>query len=239
MNALPIFQKAEAYLNIQLTHSGPGGTPQPVGPFVTISRESGTDGTALARALAERLPAGDGHPWAVYSGNLIEEMLRTNNLPPHLARYLPEDRISEVDASVGEVVGLHPNLWMLVAKTNELVRQLARSGHAILLGRGANFATHDLPHGIHLRLVARPAFRDAHAAQALGIGLAEATARNAERDAARQRYVRANFNANIADPTAYDLVINVAQVPFAAMIDLVVNYVTTHELQRRATAATP
>lgn len=238
MNALPIFQKAEAYLNIQLTHSGPGGAPQPVGPFVTISRESGTDGTALARALAERLPAGEGHPWEVYSGNLIEEMLRTNNLPPQLARFLPEDRISEVDASVGEVVGLHPNLWMLVAKTNDLVRRLARSGHAILLGRGANFATLDLPHGIHLRLVARPAFRDAHAARALGISLAEATARNAERDAARQRYVRATFNANIADPTAYDLVINVAQVPFAAMVDLVVNYVAAHECHLHpATAA--
>jgi hypothetical protein len=237
MNTLPFFQKAEAYLNIQLTHSGPGGFPQPVGPFVTLSRESGTDGSALARALADRLPAGEGHPWAVYSGNLIEEMLRNNNLPPHLARYLPEDRISELEASVGEVVGLHPSLWMLVAKTNELMRQLARSGHAILLGRGANFATLDLPHGIHVRLVARPAFRDTHAARTLGISLGEATARNAERDAARQRYVRATFSANLADPTAYDLVINAAQVPFAAMVDLVVNYVAAHERHLRAAAA--
>jgi cytidylate kinase len=237
MNTLPIFQKAEAYLNIQLTRSGPGGLPQPVGPFVTLSRESGTDGSALARALADRLPAGEGHPWSVYSGNLIEEMLRNNNLPPHLARYLPEDRISELEASVGEVVGLHPSLWMLVAKTNELMRQLARSGHAILLGRGANFATLDLPHGIHVRLVARPAFRDAHAARTLGISLGEATARNAERDAARQRYVRATFSANLADPTAYDLVINAAQVPFAAMVDLVVNYVAAHERHLRAAAA--
>lgn len=238
MNALPIFQKAEAYLHIHLTHSGPGGAPQPVGPFVTLSRESGTDGAALARALAERLPAGDGHPWAVYSGNLIEEMLRNNHLPPHLARYLPEDRISELEASVGEVVGLHPSLWMLVAKTNELMRQLARSGHAILLGRGANFATLDLPHGIHVRLVARPAYRDAHAARALGISLGAATARNAERDAARQRYVRATFSANIADPTAYDLVINVAQVPFAVMVEMVVNYVAAHEHHLHAAVGT-
>lgn len=229
MNALPIFQKAEAYVNIHLTRTGPGGTPHNVGPFITISRESGTDGTALARALATRLPAGDERPWEVYSGNLIEEMLRTNNLPPHLARFLPEDRVSEVDASVGEVVGLHPNLWMLVAKTNELIRQLARGGHAILLGRGAAFATADLPHGVHVRLVASPAFRDAHAARSLSINVAEAAARNAQRDAARQRYVRATFNANIADPTAYDFVINVAQVPFDLMVDLIASYVAAHE----------
>lgn len=228
MNPLPSFQKATAYLNIQLTHSGPGGIAHPASPFLTISRESGTDGSALARALAQRLPSDDDHPWSVYSANLIEEMLRTNHLPPHLARFLPEDRISEVDASVGEVVGLHPNLWMLVSKTNELIHALARGGHAIILGRGANFATHDLPNGIHLRLVAPPAYRDAHAARQLGIAVGQASARNAQRDAARQRYVRATFSANIADPTAYDLVINVAQVPFNVIVDLVVNYVAAH-----------
>lgn len=225
MNALPLFQKTESYLNIQLTRSGPGGTAHAAGPFVTISRESGTDGQALARALAARLPAEEGRPWEVYSGNLIAEMLRTNDLPPHLARFLPEDRVSEIDASVGEVVGLHPNLWMLVEKTNELMRRLARGGHAILLGRGANFATADLPNGVHVRLVASPAHRDTHAARSLAIDLAEAAARNAQRDAARQRYVRATFNANIADPTAYDLVVNVAQMSFDVLVDLVTHYV--------------
>ena len=237
MNALPLFQKAEAYLNIHLTHTGPGGTPHPAGPFVTVSRESGTQGTAFAEALAKRLPADEEHPWTVYSGNLIGEMLRTNNLPPHLARFLPEDKISEVDASVGEVVGLHPNLWMLVAKTNELIRRLARGGHAILLGRGANFATQDLPHGVHLRLVAPPAYRDARAARQLKIELAKASARNAQRDAARQRYVRATFSANVADPTAYDLVINVAQVPFDVMLDLVVDYIGAHARNHAALTA--
>jgi cytidylate kinase len=237
MNALPIFQKAESYLNIQLTRTGPGGTAHPAGPFVTISRESGTGGHALARALAARLPAGDHHPWTVYSGNLIEEMLRTNDLPPHLARFLPEDRVSEVDASVGEVVGLHPNLWMLVRKTNDLIRQLARGGHAILLGRGANFATQDLPGGVHLRLVARPDYRDACVARQRSIAVAEAAAWNAGRDAARQRFVRATFSANAADPAAYDLVINVAQIPFDLIVDLVAN--TVAALHHRAAASAP
>lgn len=228
MNALPVFQKAEAYLNIHLTHTGPGGTPAPTAPFITLSRESGTNGTALARALAARLPHGDDPPWTVYSANLIEEMLRSNNLPPHLARFLPEDKVSELDASVGEVVGLHPNLWMLVAKINELMRQIARGGHAVIMGRGANFATRDLPNGIHLRLVAPAAYRDAHAARELGVDLGQASARNAQRDAARQRYVRSNFSAHIADPTAYDLVFNVAQVPFEVMVELVPHYVAAH-----------
>lgn len=228
MNPLPVFQKAESYLNIQLTHAGTGGSAHPTGPFITLSRESGTGGSVLARELAARLPAEEGHHWEVYSGNLIEEMLRTNNLPAHLARFLPEDKVSELDASVGEMVGLHPNLWTLVAKTNELMRRLARSGHAILLGRGANFATRDLPHGIHLRLVAPPGYRDARVARLLKMDIGEAAAWNAGRDAARMRYVRATFNAALADPAAYDLVFNVAQVPFDTMVSLILHYAEAH-----------
>lgn len=226
MTALPSgFQHAAAYLNIHLTHSGPGVHPHPLGPFVTISRESGLGGNAFAEVLAPRLPPGNDHPWSVYSANLIDEMLRTNRLPAHLARFLPEDRVSEFNATIGEVVGLHPSLWMLVSKTNEMIRGIARGGHAILLGRGANFATADLPGGVHVRLVAREAYRDACAARRQGIGLNEASAWNARRDAARRRYVKANFSANIADPAAYDYVINLERVPLEAAVEIVVDAV--------------
>lgn len=218
-------QHAASYLNIQLTHAGPEVHPVPLGPFVTISRESGLGGNAFAEMLAPRLPAGNDHPWSVYSANLIDEMLRTNRLPAHLARFLPEDRVSEFNATIGEIVGLHPSLWMLVSKTNELIRRIARGGHAVLLGRGANFATADLPGGVHVRLVAREAYRDACAARRRGIDLAEASAWNAHRDAARRRYVKANFSANIADPAAYDYVINLERVPLEAAVELVVDAV--------------
>lgn len=226
---LPSLEKAEAYLNVHLTHSGPCGACQPGGPFVTISRQSGTGGTEFARALARELPnADDGQPWAVYSGNLIEEMLRTNNLPPRLARFLPEDRISEVDAAVGEIVGLHPNLWDLVEKTNELIRRIARAGHAILLGRGANFATADIARGVHVRLVACAPFRAARAVRLRNLDHNEALTQNALSDAARRRYVRSNFAADIADAAAYDLVLNVEHVPLTVMVDTVVALVHRH-----------
>lgn len=230
MHALPIFEKAEAYLSVHLTHSGPGGAAQSVGPFVTISRESGAGGTSLARFLAERLPRHeDSHPWAVYSANLIEEMLRTNELPAHLARFLPEDRVSEIDSAVGELVGLHPSLWVLVQKTNELIRRLARAGHAILLGRGANFATEGIPHGVHVRLVAPPKWRAERTARWLALPQDAAELHNARRDAARGRYVRSTFDADVADPTAYDLVINTAQVPIETSVDIIAGFVRAHQ----------
>ncbi|MDO8540643.1 MAG: cytidylate kinase-like family protein [Opitutaceae bacterium] len=230
MHALPVFEKAEAYLQVQLTRSGPGGTAHPAGPFVTISRESGAGGTTLARSLAERLPRDeDAHPWTVYSANLIEEMLRTNELPVQLARFLPEDRISEIDSAVGELVGLHPSLWVLVEKTNQLVRQLAQVGHTIVLGRGANFATSGIHHGVHVRLVAPAKWRAERTARWLGLDVDSAAIENARRDAARQRYVRATFAADVADATAYDLVINTAQVPVDTSVDIIAGFVRAHQ----------
>lgn len=219
MNVSSVLERAGAYLNVHLTHSGPAGSPPPAAPFVTLSRETGTHGSAVAAGLAARLAARfPGESWPVYSGNLIEQMLQTNDLPVELKRFLPEDRIRHLEAAIGELVGLHPDLWSLVQKTNDLVRHLARTGHAILLGRGGAFATAGLSHGVHVRLVASPGLRAARTAEALGLGIHEAATHNALRDAARQRYVRAMFDADIADPTAYDLVLNTGRLSIDDMV---------------------
>lgn len=220
-------EHAAAYLAVHLTRAEAPGAVQAVGPFVTISRETGTGGSELARAVLGRLrcpPAKE--PWAIYSGNLIEEMLRAHNLPRYLDRFLPEDRISFLEASVGELVGLHPDLWDLVAKTNELMRRLARAGGAILLGRGANFATADVPRGVHVRLVASAEYRAARTAHALSMSPEAALAHNALRDAARRRYVRTTFGKDISDPVHYHLLLNAEHLTPEKMVVLITELVS-------------
>jgi cytidylate kinase len=165
----------------------------------------------------------------VYTGNLIEEMLQNHHLSPHLARFLPEDRVSEIAASVGELVGLHPNLWDLVQKTNELIRRLARSGNAIIVGRGANFATQGIEHGVHLRLVGSTEHRAKHIARLQQLDETEAWAFNARRDLARERYVRTHFNANIKDPAAYDLVLDTSRVQLTEATEIVTTLVNARQ----------
>jgi cytidylate kinase len=229
MNTHPGLETAGAYLHVQMGSTGTPWAGIPEGPFVTLSRESGAGGSSLARALALRLnsQAFDQPQWTVYTGNLIEKMLQNHHLSPRLARFLPEDKISEIAASVGELVGLHPNLWDLVQKTNELMRRLARVGHAIIVGRGANFATTGIGHGIHLRLVAPADHRAIHMAQLLQLNEAAARTHNARRDLARERYVRTHFNADIKDPTAYDLVIDTARVHMTEAAEIVTALVNT------------
>ena len=227
MNTHPGLETAGAYLHVQMGSTGTPWAGKPEGPFVTISRESGAGGSSLARALALRLNAETPEPrsWTVYTGNLIEEMLQHHHLSPHLARFLPEDKVSEISSSVGELVGLHPNLWDLVQKTNELMRRLARGGHAILVGRGANFATAAINNGVHIRLVGPAEHRARHMARLQQMTEADALAHNAKRDLARERYVRTNFNAAIKDPVAYDLVIDTGRVHLTEAAEVIATLV--------------
>jgi len=220
-------ETAGAYLNAQMGDTGTPWAGKTEGPYVTISRESGAGGSSLARALALRLNAHlpPNVQWTVYTGNLIEEMLQSNHLSPQLARFLPEDKISEISASVGELVGLHPNLWDLVQKTNELMRHISSAGQAIIVGRGANFATTSIEHGVHVRLVGPADHRARHIARLQQIDEADACTYNAKRDQARERYVRTHFNANIKDPNAYDLVIDTGRVHLSEATELVATLV--------------
>jgi len=190
-------------------------------PFITISRESCAGGSGLAQILLQKL-AGAG--WSSFGGNVISQMLAANHLPGEMARFLPEDRVPEVNAAIGEMVGLHPSLWELMQKANQTMRQLAKSGHVILVGRGANFATTGLAGGIHVRLIAPADHRARYYAERFNVSEAAALAHNAKCDAARRRYVKAHFNAEVADPAAYDLVINTGHVPLAEAADMVMTH---------------
>lgn len=217
--APPVFEKARSYLDLQLTRppltTGVRGAPP--SQYVTISRESGSGGSSLARLLAGQLnrqqPAAEGQAqWTVFDQEIVQHMLTSHDLSPRLARFLPENKVSELTSSVGEIVGLHPNLWDLVQRTNHFLRALATRGRVVLVGRGANFATAGVPGGIHVRLTAPVDHRDRHMARVMQCPLREASAHNRQVDAARRSYVRSVFDQDVADPLHYDLVINTAQV---------------------------
>ena len=235
MNLQPSFQHAEAYINIHISSSGPDYHSRPPGPFVTISREAGTGVSAFANQLATALDRdlpGE-KPWTVFDGNLVETMLRSRALSPRLAKFLPEDKVSDFQSSVGEFVGLHPSLWELTQRTNEMMRQLVRVGHVILVGRGGNFATGSVPNGVHLRLVAPAEFRARGKAREKDLSSEAAASHNAGIDAARRKYVRSVFDADVERPHAYDLVINVERVPVEQAVGLVIDLVR----QRQPVAA--
>ena len=218
------------YLRVQAAL--PENTREPRPLAITISREASAGGITIAELLAQRLTAAEKtrhtSPWAVFDANLAKQVLEDHKLPPELERFMTEDARLPVDEMVEEVLGLHPAAWTLVQDTTKTILRLAGLGHAILVGRGANVITARLPNVFHVRLVAPLATRVRHAAASYHVSEAEGAKLVRERDQARRRYVRRYLNAEIDDPTLYDVTLNTGRFGFARAAEVIAQLALRH-----------
>lgn len=187
------------------------GLEQPVQPFVTISRQTGSGGITIGEKLAAYLrehDQGAACPWTVFDRNLVERVLEEHGLPEKFVQSMPEKRVSEIQDMIEEMCGLHPAEWSLAHKTKETILHLAHSGNVVIVGRGGNLLTHRFPQGFHVRLVGSLRKRVAHAQEYYGMSENEAIKFVTEEDKGRREYLKYHFDKDIDDPTLYHLVIN-------------------------------
>lgn len=185
-------------------------------PFITLSREVCAGATTLSRELLPRLNAefGEGgEEWVLLDKDLISYALARHELPEQLARFLPEDRISEIDALIGEILGLHPSLWELEHQVAQTIVQLAHVGRIVFVGRASHLLTQSLAGGFHVRLVAGKDTRVRRMMELQHLGEGEARSLIERTDLGRRRFVKSHFGSEIDDPHAYDLVVNTDRIP--------------------------
>lgn len=219
-HGLTIFQ---TQMQAQLP-STPASGVAAAAPFLTISREVCAGATTLGQLLLPMLNeefGREGHSWMFLDKDLLLFALTSHHLPERLAEFMPEDRISEVKAVIGELVGLHPPLWELEHQVGETIRQLAMSGRVIFAGRAAHVITWSLPGGFHVRLVAGKETRTRRL-----MALRKCDRKAAEdfierTDLARRRFLKNNFAQDIDDPRCYDLAINTDRMAPAAVARIV------------------
>ena len=159
---------------------------------VTISRQSGSGARVVAQKLAQ--------------------YLQDHHLPERLAKYMPEDRITEFTDTLEELFGLHPQSWTLVKRTSETILRLAELGNTVLLGRGAGVVTAHLPHVFRVRLVAPLDKRVAYLQQVENLDHETARNRIRQEDLGRKRYFRKYFGMDDDDPLLYHLILNTDSV---------------------------
>lgn len=109
---------------------------------------------------------------------------------------------------------------------------------AVILGRGGQIVLRDLDGALHVRLDGPVERRIAQAVQ-LG-GLDEPVARRAQHhtDAARHRYLRRLYHAEVADPRWYHLIIDTTSVPWATCVEIIVTAIRGRDELRRLGPAT-
>ena len=146
-----------SFINSQSNRGGTAGAEAGVRRAVTISRQAGCGAVAvaekLARHLQEHSPASR-RAWTVFDRDLMDKVLEDHNLPAHLAKFLPEDRVSQSGRHAGGSVPAYPPSQTVIRQTTETILKLAELGNVILIGRGGNIVTAKLPNVFHVRLVA-------------------------------------------------------------------------------------
>jgi cytidylate kinase len=178
---------------------------------VTLSRQTGSGGNSVAARLVDSLnEAGrkGGRPWTVFDRDLVEKVLEDHQLPGRLAKFFPEDRLTELQDIMDEVFGLRPASYTLVQQTSETMLKLAALGNVVLIGRAGNIVTRKLPDVLHVRLVGSLETRARWLAENRGMTRKSALDLIRREDAGRRRYVKKYFGADIEDAQFYHLVIN-------------------------------
>ena len=206
---------------------------QPTPLSITISREAGAGGSAIAQLLATRLtdaePALASKPWVVFDANLAKQVLEDHKLPLQLEAFITEEAKLPIENVVEELLGLHPSHWTLVQHTTKTILKLASLGHAIIVGRGSAVVTARLPTVLHVRLVAPLNARLHYISEHYHISASEAEKMLHEQDDSRRRYLRTYFNADIDNPVLYDLTLNTGRLSFTRCADLIYHLAREHE----------
>lgn len=177
---------------------------------VTISRLAGAGAHEVAEKLAEYLETHltPESSWAVFDRNLVEKVLEDHHLPARLAKFMPEDRVSEIQSTMDELFGLHPPSWTLVQKSSETILHLAELGNVILIGRGANVVTSKFDNVFHVRLVGSLEKRLAYVQKERQLERNAAVQFIHDEDRGRRRYLRQYFHKDVDDPLLYHIVLN-------------------------------
>lgn len=187
------------------------------GHAVTISRQAGCGALVVAEKLAKLLqtqsPKG-APPWTVFDRNLMDKVLEDHHLPARLAKFLPEDRASQLQDIMDDLFGWRPTSGTVVQHASETILHLAEMGRVILIGRGGNVITSKLPNVFHVRLVAPLEKRIEHAHEYYAMSKKAARDFILREDVGRKRYLGKYFNVRIDDPLLYHLIINTGLVSF-------------------------
>ncbi len=215
------------YISTQLDprrRQGEAQAPQPSGPAVTISYQTGSGAHDIAIQLADLLKArssSNAEPWTVFDRQLVEKVLEEHHMSQALAKYIPEDRQSSLRQVMDTMFGVIPSAWDMVPKIAETVLDLADAGHVVLVGRGANFITASRPNVFHVRLMGSIPRRIQRVQDREHLSHEMAAKAVTEEDRARGRYVKAHFGEGIEDDLLYHLVLNTDRMSIEAAAGLI------------------
>lgn len=171
-------------------------------PIITVCTEPGSGGALVAEKVA------DTFGFDFFHRKLLEVMSITSHVDARILERLEKERLSGLEDVVSQMIDnkyLYPGIYM--EHLEKVLGAISRRGHAVVVGRGANFL---LPpeERLSVLVVAPREMRIQRVADQYGILPEDAEKRVQNRQKRRSAFVRKNFNKHISDPVHYDLALN-------------------------------
>lgn len=170
-------------------------------PIITVSREFGAKGAALAHLLGDKLG------FKVWDQELLTLISKDIGSRVESIEDLDEAYRGLIEDNIYGLINhqsTNLNYILFLVKT---IHTLEEEGNSIIVGRGANYACQN-SESFHLRVVAPESIRIENYARQEDIPNTKAAEVIRRKDQERREFVRHNFNRDIGDSSDYDLVIN-------------------------------
>jgi len=184
------------------------------GPWVTLSRQLGSNGNEVARLLAQDLG------WQVFDKEILQEIAKTSHLQEAVLEQLDQHDIGPFRDYLNQVIlpraTSQPHFFQ---QMTEATWSIAKKGHAVIVGRGANWYL-DSRYGFRVRLVAPVEARVQRTAEREGIDPKPAEAKVRENDEEQRAFIKRSFHRDIDDSLGYDVVVNTEHLRAAKVAQL-------------------
>jgi len=198
-------------------------------PFVTISRQAGAGGNALAAALEEKIQTLHSEPlfrgWQLCGQELCQMIGQDPKLKDLVETLRRTEYHSQAEDMLSQLIHGGSSQDFVVKKMFHLIRTFALHGKVVFVGRGSTFLTGDLPLGIHVYLEASTESRVKRMMVALNVDAKKAREAVEEKDKAKAELVKTFFHKDIRDPLLYDIVWNTDRVPIPEIAKILVEMV--------------
>lgn len=176
------------------------------GPVITVSRQPGSGGIAIARRLATKMVMD------LMGGQIIQHVAESVKMSTKVVETLDEKGISVRDswlASLFESRHLWPDTYL--QHLTKVIATIGRYGNAIIIGRGAHYI---LPPNetFKIRVIAPLETRINNMMGYKQYSRSEAEKFAVKREEEQKAFAKKYFRADITDPSHYDMVINTAQI---------------------------
>lgn len=184
-------------------------------PVITISREPGSGGSEIARKLAEELKMD------LVGAQIIQKIAESADISTKLIESLDEKQITRRDDWLSSLIETR-HLWVdaYLRHLTKVIGTFGKQGNFIIVGRGAQYI---LPpeDTFRLRFIADMEIKIRNVMRDFKSSREDAEKYVIKTDSDRRAYLRKYFNADVTNPSDYDMVINTGKLGIDGAVETV------------------